>query len=156
VGAPLYDEVGQETSLAASFQALSSEGVAAFNAEYTDQVGVRYASVAGRSDFHDGGEACLPDVVVPFVGDSDGELDPVDALLDVTEAVLDGGFGNPYANDGLVRAESARHGEFWGCVPADHLDQVGQLFGDSPGLGNDWDYQAFYSNVVNRIRAEGF
>jgi triacylglycerol lipase len=98
----------------------------------------------------------LPDVVVPFVGDSDGELDPVDALLDVTEAVLDGGFGNPYANDGLVRAESARHGEFWGCVPADHLDQVGQLFGDSPGLGNDWDYQAFYSNVVNRIRAEGF
>jgi hypothetical protein len=30
-----------------------------------------------------------------------------------------------------------------GCVPADHLDEIGHLLGDHPGLGNDFDHVAF-------------
>jgi triacylglycerol lipase len=54
-----------------------------------------------------------------------------------------------------VRVKDARWGEFLGCVPADHLDEVGQLLGDGPGLGNDWDYVAFYDDLVRFLRGEG-
>lgn len=79
----------------------------------------------------------------------------MDPLLDLTETILDGGLGDPYPNDGLVRVVDARHGAFWGCVPADHLDEIGQLFGDGPGAGNDWDHRDFYVALVAHLRSEG-
>ena len=51
--------------------------------------------------------------------------------------------------------KSGRWGEFWGCVPADHLDEIGQLFGDDPGVGNDWKYLDFYTSLVATLRQKG-
>ena len=50
-------------------------------------------------------------------------------------------------HDGVVTVTSARHGTFLGCVPADHMDEVNQLVGDSPGLGNDFDDGTYIDNV---------
>lgn len=155
VGQALYDEVGAETSLAAAMRELSAEGVAALNAKYPDQPGIYYASVAGRSDLHDGGGDCVVADAPAFIADWGGERDPIDPLLDITEALLDGGVGDAYANDGLVRVRDARWGRFLGCVPADHLDQIGQLFGDGPGLGNQWDYLQFYVALIQHLREQG-
>jgi triacylglycerol lipase len=69
--------------------------------------------------------------------------------------VLDGGIGDGMPNDGLVTAESARWGQFLGCLPADHIDEVGQILGDSPGLGNSWDHRELYAGVVALLRARG-
>ena len=41
-------------------------------------------------------------------------------------------------------------------MPADHLDEIGQLFGDGPGVGNDWDYLKFYSLLIKYIRERGY
>lgn len=155
VGQPLYDEVGAETSLADALREFSKDGVAALNAKYTDQPGIYYASVAGRSDLHDGGGDCAVADAPDFIADWGGERDPIDPLLDISETLLDGGLNDPYPNDGLVRVRDAKWGRFLGCVPADHLDQIGQLFGDGPGIGNHWDYLQFYVALVQHLRERG-
>jgi len=155
VGAPLYDEVGQQTSLADALYQFSEPGIAAFTAAYPDQPGIYYASIAGRSDLHPGGDDCDAPNAPSFVSDFDGVLDPIDPLLDIPEQIVDGGLLSAIPNDGLVRVEDAKHGVFLGCLPADHLDMVGQLLGDDPGLLNDWDYKQFYVDLVKHIRDQG-
>jgi triacylglycerol lipase len=150
----LWDEVGQATSLYASLYDFSTKGIAEFNAAYPDSEGVYYASIAGRTDLHLGGRAC--DVTSPpFIESFDEQIDPVDQMFSTTETILDGGLLDPYPNDGLVRAEDARWGEFLGCLPADHLDMIGQLLGDGPGWPNDWDYASFYVSLVEYLRDKG-
>jgi triacylglycerol lipase len=156
IGAPLYDEIGNETDVFKPLYLFSQPGSAEFNMKHPDAPGVFYASVTGRSDDSAGGEECQPDVPQSFIKEWDSVLDPIDPALLLMEAVVDGGFGKSEPNDGLVRVVDARWGHFWGCVPADHLDQVGQLFGDGPGSGNDWDYLEFYSKLVARVRLQGY
>ena len=62
---------------------------------------------------------------------------------------------DPMVNDGLVRALDSRWGDFRGCIPADHLDEVGQLFGDSPGIGNPFDHLELYAALVAELRDDG-
>ncbi|MGK4002736.1 triacylglycerol lipase [Sorangium sp. So ce1036] len=156
IGAPLYDQIGNETSVVAALEQLSSPGTEEFNTKYTDAPGVFYASFSGRSGRAKGGRDCMTHEPAPFVARFDADLDPVHPLLSLTEAILDGGFGESFPNDGLVRARDARWGRFWGCVPADHFDEIGQLFGQSPGEGNTWRYLDFYRAVIERLRQEGF
>lgn len=155
LGGPLYDEIGNETSLTKPLHLFSKPGIGAFNTKHPDAPGVFYASIGGRSSLHALDPDCVGDLDVPFVTATDEGVDPIDALFSLTALVLNGGFKN-YANDGLVGAKEAHWGEFWGCIPADHTDQVGQLFGDGPGLGNDWDYLQFYSDLVAYLRKRGF
>jgi triacylglycerol lipase len=153
--APLYDQAGQETALSKPMYLFSKQGIAAFNAKYHDRASVQYFSVTGRTDWHLGGTACQSEDVPPFVAQWKNERDPVDPLLSITEAMLDGGLGDPYPNDGLVRVDDAKWGTFLGCIPADHLDEIGHLFGDSPGLGNAWKHREFYRALVAFLRERG-
>ncbi len=157
LGAPLWDEVGNETSLYEALYQMSQPGITVFNATYTDAPGVLYVSVTGRTGLHAGGEACEPTSVPPplLVGAFEGSLDTTDTLFLVPEAILSDGIFSQSPNDALVRAADARWGEFLGCVPADHLDEVGQLLGDGPGLGNDWDHLQFYGDLVAYVRSRG-
>jgi triacylglycerol lipase len=151
IGAPLYDQIGNPTSVIKPLKLFSQAGITAFNAKYPDSPGVFYASIAGRSSYHASDNDCAGDLSLQFVTQWNKKLDPVDPLLGAVSLLLGGS-----ANDGLVRDEDARWGEFWGCVPADHLDEIGQLFGDSPGFANDWDYLKFYSLLVKYIRERGY
>ncbi len=151
LGAPLYDQIGNQTSVTKPLQLFSTAGIAAFNAKYPDAPGVFYASIAGRSSYHASDNDCAGDLQLQFMTQWNKKLDPVDPLLGATSFLL-----GSSANDGLVGDKSAHWGEFWGCVPADHLDEIGQLFGDGPGLGNDWDHLKFYSLLVKYIRERGF
>jgi len=156
IGYALYDTTGKKTSLWKPLQLFSKSGIAAFNQQYTDRAAVRYWSLTGRSDWKLAEMDCKPDQNVPFVDKWNFETDPVDALFLISEAYLDGGLGQPDANDGLVRVKDARWGTFLGCVPADHLDEVGQLFGDSPGVGNQFSHKELYGELVKYLRAQGF
>lgn len=154
LGGLLWDAAGNQTSLTKSFAQFSQPGIAAFNAKYPDAPGVFYASIAGRSALHPMGSACEADVVVPFISPWESTLDPLEALFYATEIPLAGTSNE--INDGLVRAKDARWGEFWGCIPADHVNEVGQILGESPGIGNDWEYLDFYTELVAYIRQRGF
>lgn len=157
LGAPLWDEVGNETSLYEAMYQMSQPGIAEFNATYTDAPGVLYTSVTGRTGLHSGGEACQPTSPPPplLITTFEGTLDTTDTLFLIPEAILSDGVFSQEPNDALVRVIDARWGEFLGCVPADHLDEVGQLLGDGPGLGNDWDHLGFYADLVAYLRDRG-
>lgn len=157
LGAPLWDEVGNETSLYEALWQMSQPGIFEFNSTYTDAPGVLYTSVTGRTGLHAGGEECEPTSPPPplLIGAFEGTLDTTDALFLVPEAILSDGIFSQAPNDALVRVEDARWGEFLGCVPADHLDEVGQLLGDGAGLGNDWDHLQFYGDLVAYLRDRG-
>lgn len=155
VGAPLFDSLGEETSVFAALEQLSESGAAEFNEAHPNADGVRYWSIGGRSGLVLARDDCAADVEAPtFIADFERSRDPVDPLLSTSEAIFDGGFGEPFPNDGLVRVESSRWGTFLGCIPADHIDQVGHLFGDSPGLGNRWRHLPFYRDLVAFLRTE--
>jgi triacylglycerol lipase len=155
IGAPFWDALGNESSVFLPLQLFSQPGIEAFNAKHPNREGVLYASFAGRTAYHGSDNDCDAAVSLPFIERFEGELDPVDPLLSVTQLICAGGFDDA-ANDGLVRVRDARWGEFWGCVPADHLDEIGQLFGDGAGFGNDWDHLSFYTALVAHLRSAGY
>ena len=126
-----------------------------FNEAYPDDPRVRYYSIAGRTDRHWGGSVCDVSDAPSFITDHSSQLDPVDPLFSLTEGYLDGALGNLNPNDGLVRVKDARWGRFLGCVPADHLDEIGHLFGDDPGNENAWRHKDFYRGLVQFSRDEG-
>lgn len=74
------------------------------------------------------------------------------AYLSLTEG---GTIFSPTANDGLLTVTSARAegATFLGCVPADHLDQIGQVADLTPGLLSGFDHRAFYRQLVGHLRS---
>ncbi|MBX7190652.1 MAG: alpha/beta fold hydrolase [Sandaracinaceae bacterium] len=155
VAAPLWDAAGAETSVFAPLRLFSRDGIAAFEAMHPDEPTVQYFSIAGRSDRALAASLCRVSDRPDFLRRYDDVTDPVDILLSVPEAIIDNDVLDPTPNDGLVPVESARRGRFLGCIPADHLDEIGQLLGDSPGLFNDFDHLAFYRDLVAFLRAQG-
>ena len=157
IGAPLYDELGRETSVFEAIRQFSAAGTARFNERYENAPSVGYFSIAGRTDLALGRDDCRSDVAPAFIREFERTRDIVDPLLDIPESILDG--DNPFAhipNDGLVRVADAQHGVFLGCVPADHMDEVGQILGDSPGLGNGWRHKPFFRELIAFLRSEGY
>lgn len=155
VGAPLWDTVDGDSSLAASMEQFSQPGILAFNATYPDAPEVRYISIAGRSSLSLGGDACAVPGAPAFISDWSAQRDPIDNLFSAPAAFLSGNPLAPIPNDGLVRVEDSIWGEFLGCVPADHVDQIGHIFGDQPGLLNAWDHKEFWVALAQWIRAQG-
>ncbi|MEM9692202.1 MAG: alpha/beta fold hydrolase [Myxococcota bacterium] len=155
VGAGLYEEIDGDTSISDALAQFSGPEMERFNAAYPDHPDVFYASIAGRSDGHRGGTDCQTEDAPGFVTRWADETDPIDPLFAVSEALLDGGFGDPYPNDGLVRVRDARWGTFLGCLPADHMDMVGHLLGDDPGRRNDWEHKQFYVDLIRYLRSRG-
>ncbi|MCU0656185.1 MAG: alpha/beta fold hydrolase [Polyangiaceae bacterium] len=154
-GIPLYDAAGQQTSLSQSMIQLSTAEMEKFNAVYVDQPGIVYQSLTGRSKNHLGGSYCQSPVEPEFVKKTKSRIDGLEPLLTVPGLILDGLDLTPEPHDGLVMVESARWGQFLGCVPADHFDEIGHLFGDKAGLVNDWDHLDFYVELVKLLRQKG-
>jgi len=154
IGAPIWDAAGEETSVTTALGQFSTEGAATFNASYPDRIDVAYYSITGVTALN-WGTACRGADAPPWIARYADDRDTVDPLLAISEAILDGGLADPFPNDGLVRVVDARWGRFLGCVPADHLDEIGQLFGDGPGIGNDFDHRELYVDLVRFLRAEG-
>ena len=155
IGGSLWTESRKETSLFAALGQFSTGGIGAFNAKYTDAPSVPYFSFAGRSGNRLGRGACDVPGRPIFVTEWDSTLDPTNAGLVATELYLEDNWFDPEPNDGLVTVSSAKWGTFLGCVPADHLDEIGQLFGAKPGLFNDWKHVDFYMDVIAMLRARG-
>ncbi len=142
---------------------LTRAGAATFAEATPDLPGVRYYSIAGRSNLAaDDSPECVADGKPPeFLRAWAGTLDMANPIVAPLGAVLgrvEGTADAPAPNDDLVTVKSARWGRFLGCIPADHLDEVGQPLGASPGSvgGAAFDHLAFYRGVIAFLRTEGF
>ncbi len=130
---------------AGAVQTLSVEWLRGFNARTPDMPTVRYYSFAGRTLGHDGKGYC-DDAELP----DSHELHLVHPLM-MSGAVFLSGLDvrHPVANDGLVTVPSARWGIFMGCLPADHMREVGQPI--MPTLPGRWDPVDFYVDWVRQL-----
>lgn len=156
IGKPIYTQNGATSSVITALMQFSPAQAKLFNAAHPDSDGVAYYSVTGRSDHTLGLKVCEPDEAHDFVLKLKYNTDPIEPLLALTEAAIDGTLFDVKANDGLVRVEDAKWGTFLGCVPADHMDEVGHLFGDKPGLLNPFDHRAMYRWLVSVVRLKGY
>ena len=125
---------GAESDAMASFEAMSVERVVEeFNPANPDIEGVSYVSYAGRT--------------CPF-GITCGDICDIEIQFAYDLLWLLAG-----ANDGIVPVESAIWGDYRGEIPADHFDEIGQLFGIT---GPNFDHKEFYSTLARDLAQEGF
>ncbi|MFW5877189.1 MAG: esterase/lipase family protein [Myxococcota bacterium] len=167
LGPAVYDRYDENSDVFQSLHQFSEPGIAEFNDTYSDSPEVDYFSIAGRSDLTGSGvQACATEGDAPeLVTRWSDDRDPIDPALALFEDALDGNplgtFPNVHPNDGLVRADDARWGTFLGCVPADHLDEIGQLLGDDPGCNlftgcNEFDHLELYADLADWLRGQGY
>lgn len=144
----------EDPSLHASLVQLSRTNMSQrFNPQNPDDARVKYYSIAGRSAARIGSTECAGSVWGNSL-----RIDLLDPLLAVTEPVFAVTGAIPLIadpNDGLVTVESARWGKFLGCVPADHLDEVGQLAHLTPNLLSGFDHKDLYRRILTELHRDG-
>ncbi len=147
--------MGFDSDARASITQLSTPAAAAFFAKHPDDPRVAYFSIAGRSEKAGNEGDCVNPDAPTFISRWDFDVDPLNPIFLVSAALLDGLNPKPI-HDGLVPVASAKHGTFLGCIPADHMDEVHQLFCTGPGLGNHFDAVAFYQDLARWLVAHGY
>jgi triacylglycerol esterase/lipase EstA (alpha/beta hydrolase family) len=131
-----------DAALRASLASMSIVERNAYNAMWTGSEMIPIYSYAGFTNpLSDGGLSCQRGIYAGQRGDL------TEAAL-ILSYQLTGGLTRP--NDGLIPVDSAIWGEFLGCIPADHFDQIGQILGLS-----DFDHQSFYIQHANLLRVYG-
>ena len=149
-----FSDFAEDSDLRAALAGISEERAPSFNTDNPDDTQVHYQSWAGVSSALGiwnprDASACEGKSEV-----HDGFADVMDTTLLPMAAVVGGISLRP--NDGMVSVESAKRGDLRGCIPADHLDEVGQVadVGQDPFSG--FDHLRFYRNVAFDLAAQGF
>jgi triacylglycerol lipase len=62
----------------------------------------------------------------------------------------------PAPHDGMEDVASSRWGDWKGCIPADHADELGRMTTDRPNPRTGFDPQRFWRQVVGDLAASGF
>jgi triacylglycerol lipase len=156
VSRPFYGDVARDADIVACLGALSPASMTAFNGSYPNVEGVAYYSLGGRSGLSLARTDCAAPRAPAFVSKYDGVRDPIEPLLLITSQFLNQSLLRPVPNDGVVQVRKTRWGTWLGCIPADHFDQVGQILGDSPGLGNSFNHLTFYRELADWLVQQGF
>jgi triacylglycerol lipase len=150
-----YSEMAGGAEVRASYESLAERNAGAFAAAHPDDPQVFYQSWAGVSNVL--GIANPKDAVACeglFVGVSRWRRDVMDPRLVATAAIVAHG-REMRPNDGLVTVESAKHGLFRGCLPADHIDEIGGTVGGTTFVSR-FDHVRFYRELAFDLTARGF
>lgn len=159
----------EDADLRASLAALSESQALAFNVDVPNADGIYYQSWSGFSrPFGEASAAhdellfteCVNDDGVLNVGSYTDQHDYLAmTLLPSYEIVGRADDDDPDAlipNDGLCTVRSAKWGRFRGCVPVDHMEQLGQLNLPDANVKNGFDIAWFYANVAGELAGMGF
>jgi triacylglycerol lipase len=137
----------------AALTSISEKNAPAFNADVKDVPGVYYQSWAGITKvdpFNLHIDQRETDICEGRVENYKNRADHItNPQLILSAAVVGHGLGGgAKPNDGMVMVESAKWGKFMGCVPADHLDEVGQPSHDGPNFWSRFDHIRFYRRIA--------
>jgi triacylglycerol lipase len=158
-----FSEVADDSHVVAALQSMSEAAMVDFNAQIVDADGVFYqswasfSSVGGLSNPDKNAEsrACTDAQGKVQMLRNPGTNDRMDALLVPAAAIVAHGT-ELRPNDGVSTVESAKWGLFRGCIPADHLDVVGQIDDVPPIPQTGYDYLRFFRNLAFDLAARGF
>ena len=154
-----------DAALRDSLKALSVDQAPAFNAEITDADGILYQSWAGFSRPL-GSAPAEHDALLATqcqLDDGSSGLPPAWkhdfmalALIPFGKTVeKDTTDGPVLPNDGFVTVASAKYGHFRGCIPADHMEQLGQKNLPDVNVRNGFDVAWFYTDIAGDLAAQG-
>ena len=158
-----FSDVADDSHVVAALQSMSEAAMVQFNVDIVDAEGVFYQSWAGFSsvgglphpDKNAESRACTGADGKVLMLRNPGTQDRMDALLVASGAMVAHGT-ELRPNDGVSSVESSKWGEFRGCIPADHLDQVGQIDDVGANHQTGFDYLRFYRNLAFDLAARGF
>lgn len=135
----------------AALVGISEKNAPAFNADVRDAAGVYYQSWAGITTYVDPQiDQREKDVCEGKVESYKDRADHMtNPQLIAAAPIVGKGVGNgAKANDGMVTVESAKWGKLMGCIPADHLDEVGQPSHDGANTWSRFDHLPFYRRIA--------
>lgn len=150
-----FNEIETDADVRAALASLSTFEMELFNEEQPNDARVYYQSWAGVSSVF--GIDNPKDIELcegKFLW-HEGQSDVMNKLLVPMAAVLAPGFTFT-PNDGMATVSSAKWGEFQGCIPADHYDEVGQIDNDGPDPHTGFDHIRFYRNIAYGLAARGY
>ncbi len=156
VGVKVSD-VGGDPDLRAALQAMAEATAGAFNAATPDDPRVFYQSWSGvsslfgtASDRARAAAACEGKMAyIP-----EGAFDKLRIEFAPFTGIVGHGGADPH--DGMVTVASAKWGEFQGCVPGDHSDEIGRMTSSRPNPRTGFDPQRFWRQVAFDLAARGF
>lgn len=148
-----YNELAEDTNVHAALWDLSAAGTQELNAECPDDPRVEYLSWTGVSS-----AACIPnprdlDACEGKLSWHAGRADCMNAILLPAAGMIAGSKLTP--NDGLASVASAKWGEFQGCVPADHADEIGVFASGTLNKHTGFDFVRFHRNLAFDLAARG-
>ncbi len=158
-----FSDVADDSHVVAALASMSEAAMVQFNADIVDAEGVVYQSWAGFSsvagiphpDENAESRACTDSSGQVKMLRNPGTNDRMDALLVASAAFVAHGT-ELRPNDGVSSVESSKWGTFRGCIPADHLDQVGQIDDVGANHQTGFDYLRFHRNLAFDLAAQGF
>ena len=148
-----FSDLADDSDLRAALYDISEANADAFDESHPDDGRVVYQSWAGVSSI-----ACVPNPADKAACGGAllahrGRADCMDPILVASAAFAAGTSLLP--NDGLVTVRSAVWGNFRGCFPADHADEIG-AFDDPPrNTHTGFDYIRFYRNLAFDLADQG-
>ena len=149
-------DLAEGSDVRAALTGISEKNAPSFNADVQNAPGVYYQSWAGISvhlDLHidDRERVACDGKVEDYKGRADHLTNP---QMIVSAPIVGKGLGNSAKpNDGMVTVESAKWGKFMGCIPADHLDEVGQPSHDGANMWSRFDHIRFYRRIAYGLDA---
>lgn len=155
------ERIEQDAELRAALTALTEVQTASFNAAIEDAEGVYYQSWAGFSrpygDYADDTRAlavaCMPDTDASNLAPWNGVMDYMATPLVGGADIVGEDIGRD--SDGLCPVDSARWGVFRGCLPADHMEQLGQQRLPDVNVRTGFDIAWFYADVAADLAGRG-
>lgn len=153
------DELANDSSMRDAFSSLAESNAATFNSETPDSDKVYYQSWAGVSNVARIGNSADQIVCTEEGGkmytSPDASRDFMDLRLVPMAAIVAHGT-DKIPNDGMATVASARWGDFKGCIPADHYDEIGQVDDDAFDRATGFDAGAFYRTIAYDLATRGF
>jgi triacylglycerol lipase len=147
------DDIEEDVRLRASLQALTTIEAAAFNAQIVDAPGIYYQSWAGFSAPYGvpllGHDEAL-EQLCPDFDSFRGNHDHMATPLIPSAEMIDG------PSDGLAPVASTSWGELRGCIPADHMEQLGQYRIPDVNVRTGFDIARFYASIAADLGRRGF
>jgi triacylglycerol lipase len=154
-----FNDLADDADLRDALRDISETYAQQWNDAHPDDPNVAYASWAGVSSAFgipngQADAACWDLYLTDSAGDHP-KTDVLSPLMAGTAPFVGHGLENR-PNDGLVMVESAQWGAFFGCIPADHADEVGQIRHDAPDAITGFDHRRFYRNIAFQLASDGF
>jgi triacylglycerol lipase len=150
-----YNNLAGDSHIRAAMTALSEASAPAFNQSHPNDARVYYQSWAGVSSLGgipgpNDGNACRG-----LLLRQGRRADAMDVTL-LPMAALTAHGTELRPNDGMATVASAMWGNFRGCIPADHLDEVGQVNDTGMNTRTGFDHLRFYRTIAFELATKGF